>query len=246
MTAIASNDNAQPIVGRSMSIKRSGQGGSAKENEGGRGTGASGMTLSALARELSEAASRAASGRWADCHSFGAHAIALRQQITGDGYFANKAAHDAEVPDSSDPDRLERSIAATAFVNGRGANPFSGMTRDQLALIAYDDSGAFTVNERRAAWSEAQAQQQVWKRAINARALDEYNRTGKIVDVISEVLSHLESLPAIEQAQYPAAYLNGLRARLGGVDIRGGSCAPASLAELLMRWDDSKTDEVST
>ncbi|WP_323636766.1 hypothetical protein [Pectobacterium polaris] len=61
-----------------------------------------------------------------------------------------------------------------------GANPFRGMPREQLALIAYDESGDFTVNERRAAWLESYDQEQQWKRAAIAKMDEEYNRTGQV------------------------------------------------------------------
>lgn len=55
------------------------------------------------------------------------------------------------VPNTDDLELLARAKQATSLVNGSGSNPFKGMSRDQLALIAYDDSGTFTVNEQRAA-----------------------------------------------------------------------------------------------
>ncbi|MER0058600.1 hypothetical protein [Pectobacterium polaris] len=92
----------------------------------------------------------------------------------------NKVAHDGEVPKTEDPDLLVRAKQATSFVNGDGANPFRGMPREQLALIAYDESGDFTVNERRAAWLESYDQEQQWKRAAIAKMDEEYNRTGQV------------------------------------------------------------------
>jgi len=107
-------------------------------------------SISSLARQLSEAVTRAqtrdSSLRPADL-----------DLITGDKYFADKAQHDAEVPEADAPELLIRAKQATGFLNGSDSNPFKGLSRDQLNLIAYDDSGAFTLNERRAAWQETTA-----------------------------------------------------------------------------------------
>ena len=112
-------------------------------------TGSTGTssTVSNLARQLSEAAVRAETRDTSLSHKeLGQKATALLNQITGDSYFANKAQHNAEVPNTDDPELLARAKQATSFVNGSGSNPFKGMSRDQQALITYDDSGTFTTN----------------------------------------------------------------------------------------------------
>ena len=107
-------------------------------------------TVSTLARQLNEAATRAET-------RVGQVSSSLIGSITGDGYLAKKSQHDAEVPSSEDPQLLARSRQATAFLNGSDRNPFKGLTRDQLNLIAHDEGGSFTTNERRAAWEEVEA-----------------------------------------------------------------------------------------
>ncbi len=102
-------------------------------------------TVSTLARQLSEAATRADKQGTNPLHA-----------ITGDNYFANKAQHDAERPNTDDPELLARARQATGFISGADSNPFKGLARDQLSLIARDEGGAFTINERRAAWEELQ------------------------------------------------------------------------------------------
>ncbi|GGU80066.1 hypothetical protein GCM10009504_41300 [Pseudomonas laurentiana] len=176
-------------------------------------------TVSTLARQLSEAAVRAeARDAGLDYKALGEAAKVLLNQISGVSYTLNKARHDAELPNSDDPELLERARQATDFVNSRypgsnivGKNPFEGMSRDQLALIAYDDSGAFTVNERRAALYETQEQEYEWRRMVLAKGDAEYNSTGKLTDFFTEVLEHYEGLPAIEQAQYPGNYVSQLQ-----------------------------------
>ncbi len=107
-------------------------------------------TVSVLARQLSEASVRA------DTRTAEAPADPP-DSIIGDSYLTDKAQHDAEVPDTDLPELLARARQATAFINGSDSNPFKGLGRDQLILIAHDDSGAFTTNERRAAWQEMES-----------------------------------------------------------------------------------------
>ncbi|MCF5469234.1 hypothetical protein GIV70_23380 [Pseudomonas syringae] len=130
----------------------------------------------------------------------------LTERLVGSSYDANKARHDAEVPQSNDPDRLERAKNATEFVNGSGNNPFSGMSRDQLSLIAYDESGDFTVNEKKSAWLESYRQERIWRQQVVAEGSAEYSATGKLTDFYTSVLDHYKELPAIEQSQYPSSY----------------------------------------
>ncbi|MBI0440479.1 hypothetical protein F7100_22895, partial [Dickeya dianthicola] len=110
---------------------------------------------------------------------------------------------------------------ATDFLNGKGTNPFKGMSRDQLALITYDDSGAFTVNERRAAWEEAYDQHASWSREVSARIMEEYNSKGRVsASTYQSILDHYQSLPAIEEAQLPDGYASQLMTMIqqGGSD----------------------------
>ncbi|PBP94192.1 hypothetical protein CCL24_24380 [Pseudomonas congelans] len=130
----------------------------------------------------------------------------LTEQLVGSSYDANKARHNAEVPQSKDSDRLERAKNATEFVTGSGKNPFSGMSRDQLSLIAYDESGDFTVNEKKSAWLESYRQERVWRQQVVAEGSAEYSKTGKLTDFYTSVLDHYKGLPAIEQSQYPSSY----------------------------------------
>jgi hypothetical protein len=163
--------------------------------------------LSSLSLQLSESAARAAA-RDASLSrkEFGAKASELLSKISGDGYFANKKANDAEVPDTQDPGLLARADNATQFVNGNGKNPFAGMSSDQLSLIIYDDSGGFTTNERRAAWSESSDQEYAWRQKVVASSIAEYNETGKLTKFFTAALEHYKELPVIEQAQYPDSY----------------------------------------
>lgn len=165
------------------------------------------VVFSSLAQQLSDSASRADRDyAGLSRKELGARASELLAKITGTGYDANRAVYNAEVPDSSDPERLARAAQASKFVNGNGSNPFAGLSRDSLALISYDDSGLYTTNERRAAWEEAFDQESAWRKEFAAKAMAEYNSTGKLTDAFSTALEYFKTLPAIEQAQYPGDY----------------------------------------
>lgn len=66
------------------------------------------------------------------------------------------ARHDAdrETPVSVDAARLAQARQATRFAYKLDANPFAGLTRDELNAIVYDETKSFTVHERRAAFAE--------------------------------------------------------------------------------------------
>ena len=165
------------------------------------------VVLSSLAQQFSDSASRAdAENAGLSRKELGAKAETLLNKITGPEYIANRAMYNAEIPDSSDPERLARAAQATKFVNGDGRNPFAGFTREQLALVTYDDSGIYTTNERRAAWEASTDQEYAWRKEVVAKAMAEYNSSGKLTNFFSAVLEHFKTLPDIEQAQYPDNY----------------------------------------
>ncbi|WP_434678498.1 hypothetical protein J3P77_20885 [Pseudomonas sp. R1-18] len=168
-------------------------------------------TLSALARQLGDSAVRAAN-RDASLSpkELGGFGKAVIDKLIGNSYYGNKAAHDAEVPDSNDPELLERAKRATLFTNKTGTNPFTGLSQDQLRLIIYDESGNYTINERKAAYTENDRQEQIWKRAICQRYVDEYCETGKSTETLVMILAHYNELPPIEKAQYPANFAANL------------------------------------
>lgn len=179
------------------------------------------QTISTLARQLADSASRAdARDSTLSRSELGDKAKTILNQIVGDAYFANKAKHDSEVPKTSDPELLARAKQATAYVNSAATgsksekNPFAGLSREQLANIVYDDSGTYTVNERHAAWRESYDQEEAWRVKVCAQAMDEYNSTGKMTNFFSSVLDYYNKLPAIEQAQYPDNYASDLKYKI--------------------------------
>lgn len=177
------------------------------ESEHGETPSKTNVTFSSLAHQLSESAIRAETAyAGLSRKELSEKAAATQNMIGGTVYEANRAVHNIEIPDSGDAERLARASDATKFVNGTGKNPFKDLSRDRLDLIIYDDSGRYTVNERRAASGEVGRQEYEWRKTVVAKAQDEYNRTGKLTHFFSDVLEHYKSLPTIEQAQYPDAY----------------------------------------
>lgn len=173
-------------------------------------------TISTLAQQLGESAVRAeireASLSPKELGELGKTVI---DKLIGSSYYGNKAVHDAEVPDTDDPALLERAKKATLYTNNMGNNPFAGIPQDQLRLIIYDEGGNYTINERKAAYSENYEQEQVWKRAMAQRYVDEYNETGKSTQTLVMILAHYNDLPPIEKSQYPANFVANLTSNDG-------------------------------
>jgi hypothetical protein len=168
-------------------------------------------TLSPLARQLAASAVRAATRDVSlSRKELGELGKAVIDKLIGNSYYGNKAVHDAEIPDTDHPALLERAKQATLFTNGMSNNPFTGLPQDQLRLIIYDESGNYTINERNAAYTENHEQEQIWKRAICQRYVDEYNETGKSTETLVMILAHYNELPPIEKAQYPANFAANL------------------------------------
>jgi hypothetical protein len=178
--------------------------------------------IAALSRQLSESAARAEKRDNDMSRSqLGDLARKLKVQFIGDIYQANKARHNLEVPDTKDPELLERARQATEFLTRKfagdytGKNPFTGLSREQLNVIVYDDAGPYTVNERRAAWGASQNIEQEWRTKVLAAAqVESASNSGKVPAFYTEVLAHYKSLPLIEQAQYPNDYEASLQARI--------------------------------
>ena len=164
--------------------------------------------LSSLAQMLSEAATRAAERDTSnDRKSLATIAARATQPIHSPVFEQTKTARDAELPQSNDPQRLQQARQATAFLDGKGANPFSSLSREQLSLIIHDESGAFTVNERRAALTASDDQHQAWARAVSAQLMDDYNRNGYLSPkALKGILDYYKSLPPIMEAQLPDSY----------------------------------------
>lgn len=188
-------------------------------------------SVSTLSRQLGESAVRAeAREKSMTREQLGEYAKNAVDQILGHSYTANKARHDAEVPKTDDPVLIERAKLATIYVNKSVAqdptarNPFADLTREQAVLIAYDDKGPYTVNERQAAWSRSANLEQQWRTGSIARGGQEYNSCGKRPKFMTECLEHYKALPAIERARYDKGYESRLEAN---ITEQGGSRKPS-------------------
>jgi len=201
----------------------------------------SSTTVSSLAQQLSDAATRASEREsklsWNELRDT---AKATLEKVSGHSYSLNKALYDSQIPKTDDPARLARAKQATDFSNDQGTNPFAGMSRDQLDLIVYDEGGAFTTNEKFAAWAEASSQEYAWRKQFVAKSMDAYHQTGNSNGngVAQEMLEHFLSLPQIERVQYPRSYQAQLQmlAANQATDSQG----PSDLLSLLNKWEKAK------
>jgi hypothetical protein len=164
--------------------------------------------VSTLARQLAESAVRAeARERDMSREQLRAYAMKMHDQL-------HRSEADTwapvvpQVPDTDDPELLERARQATNFVisTSRGdrsvRNPFANLTREQTGLIGYDDAGPYTKHEREAALWHGERLEQQWRVGLFARSDEESRQFGTSVGFYTECLVHHKSLPLIEQVQY--------------------------------------------
>lgn len=119
----------------------------------------------------------------------------------------HKASATKELPQPNDAQSAASAAAATAYVNDDShPNPFAGLSREQLATIANDDSGTFTINERRSAFMQAYNEEQAWRTKVVEEAQREHEQTGKLTNFFKTVREHFYALPLTEQVLYPANY----------------------------------------
>ena len=210
----------------------------------GAGAVADEVVISTLAGRLS-AASAAASAtiRGFDHATLGAWVNDNTDDILYPLDAEHKAAAAKQVPQPNDAAAAKSAAAATAFVDRKGPNPFAGLSREQLSAISNDDSGTFTVNERRAAFMQAYQEEEAWRTQVVAQAMQEYNTTGKMTNFFKSVLAHFNTLPQLEQSQYPANYASDLEDKIK-LDFNyfnhaagDGGPTPGSLADLLKNQD---------
>lgn len=168
-------------------------------------------TFSVLAVQLNESAARAekrdAGMTHAELGQYGRNRI---NEFLIEGRTVNSGTRAMEVPKTNDPELLDRAREASAFVtrtlagDKNAKSPFENLSREQLNLIAFDDSASFTLNERRAAWQGVQKMDESWRKVAINEGVIEQARTGKASRFYNNALSYLKSLPAIEKAvSYP-------------------------------------------
>jgi hypothetical protein len=165
-------------------------------------------SISTLAKQLAESAVRAkAREKEMSPEQLRAYVMRMLDQvsISGPEKMAQLA---AEVPNTDDPELLERARQATRYLfsacrgDTRAKNPFAGLTRGQVALIAYDDAGPYTTNERNAAIRLGREMEEQWRAGLSALSDEESRQFGTHIGFLTECLRHHKSLPIIEQVKY--------------------------------------------
>jgi hypothetical protein len=139
---------------------------------------------------------------------------------------------DREVPDSSDPERLRQAAQATESLYGRASNPFAGLGRSALSAIIYDESGAYTANERFAATSQRAELDQAFWQPVFQQAM----ATGDWRPVIVAGLSFYAGLSPLEQSAYPANYVQLMQQYLMLHDIANSTTMPPAQQVELANW----------
>ena len=108
-------------------------------------------TFSTLAAQLNESAARAQKRDAVMTHTeLGQYGRNRINEFLIEGRTVNSGTRAMEVPKTNDPELLDRAREASAFVTRTLAgdktakSPFENLSREQLNLIAFDDSGDFT------------------------------------------------------------------------------------------------------
>lgn len=202
------------------------------------GPGGETLTLSTLSRQLAESAAKA------DVRDRSMSREALREERTRLVGHLLGGNYDGARTDTSDPELIERARRATEYVvksNQHIRNlesPFSGLSREELTLIAYDDSGAFTTDERRAAHHGIGDIESRWNRqVIQLSNMEVAAGVSNQPKFCTEIIAHYRTLPLIEQSTYPDNYEARLQAQINEVpqDTATKDDPLITLFELLMR-----------
>ncbi|WP_050469454.1 hypothetical protein [Herbaspirillum chlorophenolicum] len=142
---------------------------------------------------------------------------------------------DRERPDSSDPVRLKQAEQATESLYGRAANPFAGRSRAELSAIIYDESGAYTVNERYAAANQRTELDNRFWAPVFQRAMT----TGDWRPVLEAGLAFYASLSLLERTAYPPNYVQLMQQYLALDSLRPGAPLPPQQQADLVRMLES-------
>lgn len=171
-------------------------------------------TLSTLSRQLAGSAVRAeARDKNMDRFRLGVEADRIRMGIVESDWQSDETGYVLELPDTTDPELLERARQATEYVarfanrNPGAKNPFAGLSREQLNLIAYDEKGPYTQHERSAAYTAVNYMELEWNRSLwEPKRRESDANDGRCPQFLTEILAHYRTLDPIEQAQYPDIY----------------------------------------
>lgn len=177
------------------------------------------IEISLLGRQLADAALRATERENSlSREQLGKKGFDTRQYLNNqfEAFMGgSKAFFDADIPLSGDSEAMARASQAADYLKGQAGNPFKGMSREQLGLIVYDESGEFTATERYAALKEAAMQESEWRKKICEKMMDDYNRMAKFSkESYAELIAHEQGLPAIERAMSDKGYVAELWAKM--------------------------------
>jgi hypothetical protein len=217
-------------------------------------------SFSTLANQLNESTARAAKREAQMTHDdLGKYGVGRVNEFLQETKTANSFTRAMEVPNTKDPELLDRARKASEFVSRtiagdkHATSPFDNLSREQLNAVVYDDSGMFTQNERRAAWHVVQKMDDAWQKVAIAEGTIEQVRTGKASKFYREALSYYQSLPAIEKAVgYPKNAEAVLRDRikndptlpgLPGVPSRQAPDRKLTLYDILAGVVDTKQEK---
>lgn len=200
-------------------------------------------TFSTLASQLNESTARAAARDAVMTHTeLGKYGLDRINEFLVESPKANSHTRALEVPKTSDPELLDRARKASEFVtltlagHSNATSPFEKLSREQLNVIVYDDSGAFTLNERRAAYLGVQKMDDAWRKTAIPAGILEQARTGSATKFYNEALNYYKSLPAIEKAvAYPKNTEALLKAR-----IKSDPALPSFLGVMNRQGGDRK------
>ncbi|MFJ4442445.1 hypothetical protein ACIPZ8_10175 [Pseudomonas sp. NPDC089422] len=200
--------------------------------------------LSSLSLQLSAAAQRAAiRDSQLSRSELSALAARMLEKLTGASYSFSKSSYDNFLPDTDDRELLARAQQATDFANGRGPNPFTGLSSDQLSLITYDEGSDFTVNERRAARLELAGRRSEWSVYITQKMEGERQRTGGVEQGVREIIEYYRALPAMEESQILGNWEMDYRMMLSRYGEEGEAFDMSLIDLVAKQW---KTEENSS
>lgn len=179
-------------------------------------------SLSTLSRQLAESAVRAeVRDKSMDRRQLGAETSRILREMSESNWRSDEAGYVTELPDTTDPELLDRARQATEYVarhvnrNLGVKNPFAELSREQLNLIVYDEKGPYTLHERSAAYSAVCAIESKWNHALwGPERAESAANNGRTPNFFIEILAHYRSLDPIEQAQYPDNYETRLEGRI--------------------------------
>ena len=107
------------------------------------------IEISLLGRQLADAALRATERENSlSREQLGKKGFDIRQQLQGRFQAfreGDKTVFEKDIPLTGDPQAIAQARQAADFLKGQAGNPFVGMSREQLGLIVYDESGEFTL-----------------------------------------------------------------------------------------------------